>query len=285
MVARMYRRGFTLIELLVVIAIIAILAAILFPVFAQARERARAISCLSNLKQIGLAAMMYTQDSDETLPGIHRWEMLSDGSQNMRDGMNQLVPYVKSVAMFYCPDRSVTLSGVKLWGYGFNWGYANPDLEGQVACSATFNPPAFKWVGLYCGHGPTQPCVAGGDCPGKAVAAVTTPASMILYGDTYDDPRQSLSPRVMFMSDFMADGPGPRHGGGTHSFAYADGHAKALKINRYQCDLTRNGDPGTYTTDRGMAMYYGFLADMGQYCADRDDKACTIPTGSCTPAP
>ena len=63
------RRGFTLIELLVVIAIIAILAAILFPVFAQARESARAISCLSNTKQFGLASMMYTQDYDEILVG------------------------------------------------------------------------------------------------------------------------------------------------------------------------------------------------------------------------
>jgi len=64
------RKGFTLIELLVVIAIIAILAAILFPVFARAREKARQTSCLSNMKQIGLAFMMYTQDYDETLPGI-----------------------------------------------------------------------------------------------------------------------------------------------------------------------------------------------------------------------
>src|SRR5690242_8199702 len=66
-------KGFTLIELLVVIAIIAILAAILFPVFAQARERARAISCVSNLRQLGLAAVMYAQDYDETYPGMWQW--------------------------------------------------------------------------------------------------------------------------------------------------------------------------------------------------------------------
>jgi len=62
------KKGFTLIELLVVIAIIAILAAILFPVFAQAREKARAISCTSNLKQIGLGLLQYTQDNDEQFP-------------------------------------------------------------------------------------------------------------------------------------------------------------------------------------------------------------------------
>src|SRR5688572_32605433 len=66
------RAGFTLIELLVVIAIIAILAAILFPVFAQAREKARQAGCMSNCKQLGLASNMYAQDYDEMLPG-HDW--------------------------------------------------------------------------------------------------------------------------------------------------------------------------------------------------------------------
>src|SRR5262250_3403391 len=79
----MRKRAFTLIELLVVIAIIAILAAILFPVFAQAREQARTISCLSNVKQIGLGIKMYTQDYDEefpmgTYPGPRNWEVNLD---------------------------------------------------------------------------------------------------------------------------------------------------------------------------------------------------------------
>ncbi len=92
------KRAFTLIELLVVIAIIAILAAILFPVFAQAREKARQTACLSNLKQLGLAYAQYTQDYDETVPcGTNKW-----GGGN--GWANQVYPYVKSTAAFLCPS-------------------------------------------------------------------------------------------------------------------------------------------------------------------------------------
>src|ERR1700733_12377722 len=90
------QRAFTLIELLVVIAIIAILAAILFPVFAQAREKARQTSCLSNEKQLALAAVQYTQDYDEM------WPIASTGGQYGWAG--KLYAYVKSVQVFQCPD-------------------------------------------------------------------------------------------------------------------------------------------------------------------------------------
>jgi prepilin-type N-terminal cleavage/methylation domain-containing protein/prepilin-type processing-associated H-X9-DG protein len=91
------RRAFTLIELLVVIAIIAILAAILFPVFAKAREKARTSSCQSNLKQIGVATMQYVQDNDERLPKSNglaaRWASGID-------------PYLKSTQVLVCPSES-----------------------------------------------------------------------------------------------------------------------------------------------------------------------------------
>jgi len=93
-----HSRGFTLIELLVVIAIIAILAAILFPVFARAREQARKTSCLSNLKQIGLACHMYAQDYDELFP-------VDDHICNPHLRLlNQIMPYVKNYQIFYCPS-------------------------------------------------------------------------------------------------------------------------------------------------------------------------------------
>src|SRR5437870_12394037 len=97
--------GFTLIELLVVIAIIAILAAILFPVFAQARDRARMSACVSNMRQIGAALLMYVQDYDETYPYIR---FHGEGGQQ---GLytycwrNAIRPYLKSVDVMACPSN------------------------------------------------------------------------------------------------------------------------------------------------------------------------------------
>jgi prepilin-type N-terminal cleavage/methylation domain-containing protein/prepilin-type processing-associated H-X9-DG protein len=109
------KQGFTLIELLVVIAIIAILAAILFPVFARARENARRTSCLSNLKQIGLAVQQYTQDYDELLPqGLSNGESVFDV---------QLQPYIKSIQMTRCPSAKNTGQisySVNPWMWGEN---------------------------------------------------------------------------------------------------------------------------------------------------------------------
>lgn len=107
-------QGFTLIELLVVIAIIAILAAILFPVFAQAREKARGGSCLSNVRQMGLAAVMYAQDHDEIYPGMWQWSpfAIRDHAQYILPGQTinpekdcQTCPYVKNAQVYTCPSN------------------------------------------------------------------------------------------------------------------------------------------------------------------------------------
>lgn len=99
------RRGFTLIELLVVIAIIAILAAILFPVFAQAREKARQASCTSNAKQIGLGLAMYTQDYDELMPpAFPQIPPINGGNIDRMPYDMQILPYIKNDQVFACPS-------------------------------------------------------------------------------------------------------------------------------------------------------------------------------------
>jgi prepilin-type N-terminal cleavage/methylation domain-containing protein/prepilin-type processing-associated H-X9-DG protein len=91
------RKGFTLIELLVVIAIIAILAAILFPVFAKAREKARQITCSSNMKQIGLAMIQYVQDYDENYPlNTFNWQYTVDATQANAEWNTVIAPYIKA---------------------------------------------------------------------------------------------------------------------------------------------------------------------------------------------
>ena len=132
------KNGFTLIELLVVIAIIAILAAILFPVFAQAREKARATQCLSNFKQVGTATMMYCADWDNTYPSFYAIlakfvpEQLAGKDRNNFDWywtsgylgqhhhmtmhylgtVDQVMPYVKNMNMFYCPSSGKKASNL-----------------------------------------------------------------------------------------------------------------------------------------------------------------------------
>ncbi|MCW3058384.1 MAG: prepilin-type N-terminal cleavage/methylation domain [Capsulimonas sp.] len=101
----MNRRGFTLIELLVVIAIIAILAAILFPVFAQAREKAREVTCASNMRQIGLCVRMYVQDNDETMPIFYAYNTVPPSGVDGHKGVElELLPYSKNKDIFKCSD-------------------------------------------------------------------------------------------------------------------------------------------------------------------------------------
>ncbi len=139
-------RGFTLIELLVVIAIIAILAAILFPVFARAREKAREITCASNIRQLGLAFFMYNSDYNERFPPQPQWK-------------GRLQPYIHNRQINYCPSRMM-----------MPW---DPSQEMPWFYGQGYN------VGIPAGHGPVE--VAG--FPGRSEAQIQSPSSKILIAE------------------------------------------------------------------------------------------------------
>lgn len=123
------RSGFTLIELLVVIAIISILAAILFPVFAQAREKAREVACVSNARQVGLAVKMYEQDNDETMPIFNMYNTVASGGDPGKPGHKgveaEVAPYTKAPNLFVCPDDAggPAAAGAKSYAEKFGSSY------------------------------------------------------------------------------------------------------------------------------------------------------------------
>jgi prepilin-type N-terminal cleavage/methylation domain-containing protein/prepilin-type processing-associated H-X9-DG protein len=148
------KRGFTLIELLVVIAIIAILAAILFPVFARAREKARQTACLSNVKQLALGCHMYAQDYDERFPCVqHRY-----GHSPTRFWFQVIQPYVMNEQVVVCPSEPGTTPG-----YGWNYPHAGYRLDlghqlflgdiqypSEMMLFGDSNPGSYRYY-LYCG--------------------------------------------------------------------------------------------------------------------------------------
>jgi len=245
---RLVLSAFTLIELLVVIAIIAILAAILFPVFARAKEAAKRTTCLSNARQQGLALMLYTQDNDETVPSAYR---INDGP--ITDVWNLLMPYAKSQDLFYCPDRiqtgctgdPSTPDPGRCIGYGFNWGPIQEfqDQVNEGGLLGTFEVHD-TWSGA----------------PGVNTSTVVSTADTFAFGDTHDRSWYTISinnETAMFTGTTNDD---IVHGGRLN-MNFVDGHARMVQWQLGLYHAFFFGPAVTFMIPRNSN-------DWGKWCAD-----------------
>jgi prepilin-type N-terminal cleavage/methylation domain-containing protein/prepilin-type processing-associated H-X9-DG protein len=246
------RKAFTLIELLVVIAIIAILAAILFPVFAQAREKARAITCVSNLKQIGLATLMYIQDYDETFP------YAQGNDQAARPTVANLVdPYIKAgqlnvndlggnawpeTSVWVCPDgKTWDIGGDHdgFFDYAYNFLYLT-----DVNAANNFVP---NWTNNQADWG-----IWAWNQPGRSLGAVDHPSATVMWTDAGHSDGPNAGPgcgayggncdtwvTLMTPLALVNNGPtdwlsvpDPRHSQQAN-IAWCDGHVKSMRLEAF----------------------------------------------------
>jgi prepilin-type N-terminal cleavage/methylation domain-containing protein/prepilin-type processing-associated H-X9-DG protein len=217
------RRGFTLIELLVVIAIIAILAAILFPVFAKAREKARQSSCLSNVKQLILAELQYAQDYDETFSGIWQAEA-APGNAYIWEVV--IAPYVKNTQVFVCPSNTNGVGYAKIYGN-----------DAPIGPNSRYTSGYLTYAGVKRGS--------------ASLGMIARPAEIVLLADCWPNQRHlpSLGIWLILYDDdgdgvpessaygrgnaqYHYNGLQPRHNSGAN-IGFCDGHAKWYNAMNY----------------------------------------------------
>ena len=272
------KKGFTLIELLVVIAIIAILAAILFPVFAQARAKARQVSCLSNIRNLNTAILMYVQDSDESFP-FWQWGQSYSGASGAGSTpnhfeslwVNAIYPYVKNAQVYACPNDagSLTLANTNVFWWSSGDLVANgvqPSLVNQKISYGMSEP--LHQGSLFGSSGPTSIGAINKPSDTFMIADMITALSAGPYGGNgsqggpvvnagYPDPNNPADPlhsciirRIAYANqgdgtwsgDCNAALPkwdgGARHSSGGQ-IGFSDGHAKFYRIQKITNDLYR----------------------------------------------
>jgi len=236
-------RAFTLIELLVVIAIIAILAAILFPVFAKVREKARQTSCLSNEKQLGLAFIQYNEDYDEHFPGGYSGNSnncvvytipLATTAQNDLSWAFQIYPYVKSTGAYICPDDTLS---TKLGAVSYA---QNANLT--AAPESELTSPASTVV-LYEGQG--GPNSTQGLDPSESLPTATVSVDCFMSSHDpkvepwyFAGPAADFNPATGNLGGRAVSTLAERHTGGSN-FLAADGHVKWLMPNNVSSGWTQ----------------------------------------------
>ncbi len=239
----MKRRAFTLIELLVVIAIIAILAAILFPVFAKAREKARQSSCVSNLKQLSMAIIQYNQDFDEVMPWLRAggWGTFNpptDCANGMENGTD---PYVKNHQVWVCPSDSISRSTAASAAND-----CNGDGMGEPWLSYTgpWHGPAWtdseQW-GIY---GNQRASTNPANSHSRSLAGIPAPAETLMLYELWMDLQRRESYTYYRWYNYqistyptypsvIAYGTDGRMAMGAHlelgTYAFCDGHVKSMR--------------------------------------------------------
>ena len=228
-------RGFTLIELLVVIAIIAILAAILFPVFAQARENARKATCQSNLKQIGLGIVQYIQDYDNyacpgeigvNQPSNNAWPACTQyldwwsGTTGNYSAMwmDYVYPYMKNTQIYYCPDGppySAYSGNIQYWQQG---GFQNTNPANQEGYAYNYN--------IFVPITMDIPGCTSKEAVDFYFGKITQTANTIMLTDRGEVDRDFVPSNIPGNTSLGAN-PAYPHAGGTSNYLFADGHVKA----------------------------------------------------------
>jgi len=241
-------RGFTLIELLVVIAIIAILAAILFPVFAKVREKARQITCLSNEKQIGLGFTQYVEDYDEMYPWCQNDDpTLVNGPVAWQVA---IYPYVKSAQVFACPSNPNTKTFIVNTP---NTAYGVPGIPVSYMSPYGIDQGDFGGTAMLAYHSTSN------NSP-TALASVQYPSTTILVGETRAMFNGLPVTRAYYSgpSDTIMQG----HTGVTN-FLLGDGHVKSMTpvgsccttVNMWNLENSGMTTPGPATTHFGLGKW------------------------------